>query len=100
MSTNARYEKSDDERAVITDRAVGCILGGAIGDGWGRAFDGDVPHTPAPAPDELVVTDDTELTIATCEAVLQTGHADPEHIAARFLAWHRARRLHGLGAST
>jgi ADP-ribosyl-[dinitrogen reductase] hydrolase len=82
------------------ERVVGMILGGAVGDGWGRPYEGSVPGLPVPVPDELVVTDDTQLTIATCEAVLECGHVDPERIAARFVAWYRAGRLSGLGAST
>jgi ADP-ribosyl-[dinitrogen reductase] hydrolase len=41
-----------------------------------------------------------QLTVATCEAVIECGHIDPERIAARFAAWFRAGRLRGLGAST
>jgi ADP-ribosylglycohydrolase len=82
------------------DRVVGTILGGAIGDGWGRVFEGSAPGTPAHAPEELVITDDTQLTLATCEAVVAGGETDPELIAARFVAWFRAGRLRGLGAST
>jgi ADP-ribosyl-[dinitrogen reductase] hydrolase len=85
---------------MIIERVVGMVLGGAIGDGWGRPYEGSVPREPAAAPDELVVTDDTQLTLATCEAVVECGRADPERIAARFVAWFRAGRLHGLGAST
>jgi ADP-ribosylglycohydrolase len=51
-------------------------------------------------PQELVVSDDTQLTLATCEAVIESGRVDPERIAARFVAWFRSGRLRGLGAST
>ena len=85
---------------MIIERVVGTIIGGAIGDGWGRPYEGSVPRGPAAAPDELVVTDDTQLTLATCEAVVECGRVDPERIAGRFVAWFRAGRLHGLGAST
>ena len=85
---------------MTLDCVVGTILGGAIGDGWGRPYEGIIPMPPVSVPDELVVSDDTQLTIATCEAVLECGGIDPEQIAARFLAWYRARRLRGLGAST
>jgi len=85
---------------MIIERVVGTIIGGAIGDGWGRPCEGSVPRGPAAAPDELVVTDDTQLTLATCEAVVECGRVDPERIAGRFVAWFRAGRLHGLGAST
>ena len=84
----------------MLERVVGTILGGAIGDGWGGPFEGSVPRGPLGVPDELVVSDDTQLTIATCEAIIESGRVDPERIAARFAAWFREGRLHGLGAST
>lgn len=46
------------------------------------------------------LTDDTQLTLATCEAITEHGAPDPAQIAASFLRWFRARRLTGLGAST
>src|SRR6478735_8946472 len=82
------------------DRIVGTIVGGALGDSWGRPFEGSVPGGPIPVPDELVITDDTQLTLATCEAVIEVGSVDPARIAERFLVWFRAGRLRGLGAST
>jgi ADP-ribosyl-[dinitrogen reductase] hydrolase len=84
----------------MRERVVGMILGGAVGDGWGGPFEGSVPRGAVTAPDELVVSDDTQLTIATCEAVIECGQIDPERIAARFAAWFRSGRLRGLGAST
>lgn len=84
----------------MVDRILGAILGGAIGDGWGGPYEGDVLHRQAPPPDELVVSDDTQLTLATCEAILEAGAIVPERIAARFLFWFRAGKLRGLGAST
>jgi len=82
------------------DRVVGTVLGGALGDGWGSAHEGSVPRPPVPLPGELVVTDDTQLTVATCEAIVEAGRAEPGPIAARFVAWFRQGRLRGLGAST
>src|SRR3954452_23316131 len=86
--------------AAGSDRVVGTILGGAIGDGWGGPFEGSVLRGPALVPEELIVSDDTQLTLATCEAVIATGRIDPAAIAARFLVWFRGGRLRGLGAST
>jgi len=85
---------------LMSERVVGTILGGAIGDGWGSPFEGSVPRGLVAVPDELVVSDDTQLTIATCEAIIECGRVDPERIAARFVLWFRAGRLRGLGAST
>ena len=84
----------------MRDRVVGSILGGALGDGWGRPFEGGARREHVTLPDELLVSDDTQLTLATCEAVIERGRVDPEAIAARFVAWFRTGRLSGLGAST
>lgn len=46
------------------------------------------------------LTDDTQLTLATCEAIVHSGGPDPAAIADRFREWYRLRRLTGLGAST
>ena len=54
----------------MRDRVVGSILGGALGDGWGRPFEGGARREHVTLPDELVVSDDTQLTLATCEAIL------------------------------
>ena len=82
------------------DRISGCFLAGALGDAIGAHFEGN----PAPAdyriPAELRITDDTQLTIATCEAIVQAGSVDPESVANRFVDWFRQRRITGVGAST
>src|SRR5262245_4849222 len=85
---------------MVFERVVGTIVGGALGDAWGRPFEGSVPSGPIQLPGELVITDDTQLTLATCEAVIDAGTVDPAKIAERFLVWFRAGRLRGLGAST
>jgi ADP-ribosylglycohydrolase len=86
--------------AIGVERVIGAILGGAIGDGWGGPFEGGLPRRSFRAPDELVVSDDTQLTLATCEALIEGGSVDPERIARRFVTWFRGGRLRGLGAST
>jgi ADP-ribosylglycohydrolase len=85
---------------VSADRIVGAILGGAIGDGWGGPYEGAVCRGPVPVPPALVLSDDTQLTLATCEAIVEAGKISSEHIAQCFLRWFRAGRLVGLGAST
>lgn len=83
----------------VEARVLGMILGGAVGDGWGRPYEGSLARA-FPLPLELVVTDDTQLTLATCEALIERRRVDPASIAARFLIWFREGRLTGLGSST
>src|SRR5579871_1466912 len=83
----------------VADRVQGMVLGGAIGDGWGRPYEGSLVRA-FPLPLELIVTDDTQLTLATCEALVESGSVDSAAIAARFAIWFRDGRVHGLGAST
>ncbi|MFO0932278.1 MAG: ADP-ribosylglycohydrolase family protein [Planctomycetota bacterium] len=92
--------RADESRPTDADRVVGAIVGGAIGDGWGGASEGRGPRGPVAPPRRLVASDDTQLTLATCEAVLEAGRVDPATIAAAFLRWFRAGRLRGVGAST
>jgi len=51
-------------------------------------------------PARPVLSDDTELTIATCESIIEHGRADPENVASHFLRWFLAGRVHGIGSST
>ena len=91
------------------DRLLGCFLGGAIGDAWGSAYEHQVEqdedtYYPFGQP-ELVertwqLTDDTQLTAATLEAIVTAGGVDAEAIANRMMEWYKARRIVGIGAST
>ncbi len=84
----------------VHNRIVGCLVGGALGDAIGASFEGQSPSADFRIPPNLYVTDDTQLTLATCEALIETPSANPEAIAKRFVTWFRQRRLHGVGAST
>ena len=62
-------------------------------------------NAPAPVeidePEEWGLSDDTQLTLATCEAIIEAGGTVvPERIAARFAEWHKRDRVTGIGAST
>ncbi len=85
---------------TFADRVLGALVGGAIGDAWGGPYEGLVPPFEVRPPARFQVSDDTQLTVATCESVVERGRVDPEHLASRLLAWYRAGRLLGLGAST
>ncbi len=81
------------------DRILGCLLGGAIGDALGYAVEGQ-PGVAFREPDAFSVSDDTELTLATCEALGRAGRVIPEEIGISFREWFRAGRVTGVGAST
>lgn len=82
------------------DRVAGCLLGGALGDAIGSAFEGGEPGPDFALPESLRITDDTQLTIATCESIAKTSAVAPEQIALSFLRWFRDRRITGIGSST
>ena len=81
MTTIVRFSQPD---------VRGCLLGGAIGDAMGGVAERG----------RLSLSDDTQLTLATCESIVSRGEVDPAHIAATFLAWFRARRIIGIGGAT
>ena len=81
-------------------RVVGCILGGAIGNALGGPYEGHSPPITFRLPTQWILSDDTQLTLATCEALSQDGGVSPERIASRFVSWYQQGKLSGLGAST
>ncbi|HZF40539.1 MAG TPA: ADP-ribosylglycohydrolase family protein [Blastocatellia bacterium] len=85
----------------MRDQILGCILGGAIGDALGVPHEGKQLPIEISDGDEWRLSDDTQLTLATCEAITShNGSVDPAVIAERFAQWHRASRVTGMGAST
>lgn len=82
-------------------RLHGLLAGGALGDAIGSAFEGaaggqqmsDVPATA------WAWTDDTELTVATCEAIAARGAVSAEHIAEHLVRPYLSG-IRGLGATT
>ena len=70
------------------DKLKGCLVYGAIGDAIGSRFEGGQPIEDVRLDFHWTVSDDTQLTLATCEAIMN------------FLGWFNKRRLTGLGAST
>ncbi|RFM31886.1 ADP-ribosylglycohydrolase family protein [Chitinophaga silvisoli] len=93
----------------ITDRFKGCIIGGAIGDAWGSAWEFDQQKDDKatwywgkkPEPDRSwKLTDDTQLTLATCEILGMHRKIEPARLAAHFLLYYKEGRLNGVGAST
>lgn len=94
---------------MIRERFEACIIAGAIGDAWGSSFENlpalTKPNTfywqPAKEPERIwAFTDDTQLTLASCEALLDGRNFGPEVLGAYFVKYYQQRRLTGIGAST
>jgi ADP-ribosylglycohydrolase len=93
---------------TITERFKGSILLGAIGDAWGSAYENQsLPDEKAfylfkepEKPKIWQFTDDTQLTLATCEAILEDITIAPNTLVKYFLQYYNAGRIHGMGAAT
>lgn len=79
---------------------IGCLLGGALGDAWGGPWEGVAGPVRFEIPACPVLSDDTQLTLATCQSIIERGCVDPGGVASHLLRWYAAKRVHGLGSST
>jgi ADP-ribosyl-[dinitrogen reductase] hydrolase len=87
--------------ASLGTRARESLLAGALGDAWGHPYEGRPGPLEAPFPAAPTLSDDTWLTMATCEAIVRDlGRVVPTTIAASFREWFQQRRLTGVGSST
>ncbi|MBO0721319.1 MAG: ADP-ribosylglycohydrolase family protein [Blastocatellia bacterium] len=84
----------------LPEKIRGCLLGGAIGDCLGGPYEGQSPTHAFIIPSNWQLTDDTQMSLATCEAISNCGEVDPAVIAATFATWFRNSRFSGLGPST
>jgi ADP-ribosyl-[dinitrogen reductase] hydrolase len=82
------------------DQILGCILGGALGDAWGGPWEGNSGRVTFQIPSRSSVSDDTQLTLATCESIIEHGGIHVERLASHFATWFTAGRITGIGAST
>lgn len=86
--------------SIKADKILGCILGGVIGDCLGFPYEGSIPPVKIDSQHHWTFSDDTQLTLATCEATSERKSVSAEAIANTFTKWFRQRKLTGLGAST
>ncbi|QIK58324.1 hypothetical protein G7050_00120 [Dysgonomonas sp. HDW5A] len=84
----------------IKDRLRGCLIAGAIGDAIGYRYECMNDVADVIFDFDWIISDDTQLSIATCEAIYDELDIKPEKVAERFLYWYQKRKLNGLGSST
>ncbi len=88
-------------RRSVADSVRSCLLAGALGDAWGGPYENGPAIARAPFPSAPRLSDDTSLTLATCEAIVGAGgRVVPELIAASFRRWYDAGRITGVGSAT
>ncbi len=85
---------------TLHDSILGCIIGGAIGDYVGSPYEGRLVPREICIPKASRLSDDTQLTLATCEAIIRARGPDPEMIAGSFSEWYARGRITGVGSST
>lgn len=85
---------------TIESRIAGCLIGGAVGDAVGLPFEGQAGPVEYSLPENWRLSDDTQLTLATCESLVEQERVDPEAIAEGLCSWFREGRIYGIGAST
>ena len=90
-------------------RFEACIIGGAIGDAWGSGYENEIKENNPTTfyygqkkePERTwAITDDTQLTLATCEALCDSNRFTPDLLANWFVRYYQQRKLIGIGAST
>lgn len=86
--------------ATVKTRVLGCLLGGALGDAWGGPYEGMTGPLVFEIPSRPALSDDTQLTLATCQSIIELGRVHPENVASHFLRWFLAGRVRGMGSST
>lgn len=88
----------------VGERCRGCLLGVAVGDALGAAFEGAPRVEPgqfqrwADADEALRWTDDTHMTMTLAASLLECGGLDDDHLARRFAEAYRAEPWRGYGA--
>lgn len=95
--------------SILKDRFEGCLLGLAVGDALGGKFEAqsaDAIRARFSSPERLLAypqeemwyTDDTQMTIGVCEALLERGEIVEEALCRTFVANYVPSRGYGRGA--
>ncbi len=82
----------------MNERFRGCLVGLALGDSLGAAFEGMPPGDYEPsckAP--LFYTDDTEMMLNLSESIIERGEVVPEDLARHFIEGLNPQRGYGYG---
>jgi ADP-ribosyl-[dinitrogen reductase] hydrolase len=100
VTPNSAADTISDAQFNTANMVAGCLLGGAVGDALGSFYEGKAVVQSVNFEMLHGITDDTQLTLATCEAIIESGQVSAESIARKMLEWYNKRKLTGLGAST
>lgn len=99
------------DASEVTDRVLGCVLGGAVGDALGAPFEGLWSHSIPDAASLMTgfaefegyprgqYTDDTQLTVATLRSIVRRGEIDPADIARSIARLWRSQAVVGPGGA-
>ena len=91
------------------ERFEGCIIGGAIGDVFGSGNEHQIQDNdttfylhgkPEVNEPSWQITDDTQLTLARIEAIIEDEKLKPETLTKIFIKYFKQKRLVGIGACT
>ena len=91
------------------DQLKGCFLAGALGDAMGSSFENQNDNESSTyyafeKPKEPVITweitDDTQLTFATIESIIEDIHLSPNVLSNSFVHLFSKRSIRGVGSST
>src|ERR1700733_2635944 len=95
----------------LTDRVLGCVFGGAVGDALGAPFEG-LWSRSIPDADALLTqyaefegfprgqyTDDTQLTVATLQSIVRRNGIEPPDIAHAISRLWRSQTVVGPGGA-
>jgi ADP-ribosylglycohydrolase len=51
-------------------------------------------------PSRSSISDETQLTLVTCESIIESGSVHAERVASHFATWFKEGRISGAGSST